>query len=113
MTVLSGAACAALILALRAAAIHWNLSVPDWMMTHSKQDRSCGEVRQPLPRGCRPVGWRHGVGGKSVYILTADDTVNNSSGGLARSTALCGVILHVDNPKWRNALICHLALDVE
>ena len=33
-----GFGCAALIFGLRAAAIHWNLSVPKWMMTRSKQD---------------------------------------------------------------------------
>jgi len=31
-----GAGCAILIFAIRAAAIHWNLSVPGWMMTKAK-----------------------------------------------------------------------------
>jgi len=31
--------CSALIFALRAAAIHWDLGVPDWMMTKAKQAR--------------------------------------------------------------------------
>jgi len=33
-----GTACVALIFGLRGAAIYWNLSVPQWMLTHSKQD---------------------------------------------------------------------------
>jgi uncharacterized membrane protein YeiH len=32
-----GAGCTALIFALRAAAIHWELSVPNWMLAHAKQ----------------------------------------------------------------------------
>jgi len=33
-----GSACVALIFGLRGAAIHWNLTVPQWMLTHAKQD---------------------------------------------------------------------------
>jgi len=32
-----GVGCAVLTFGMRAAAIHWNLSVPEWMMIHSKQ----------------------------------------------------------------------------
>jgi len=33
-----GFGCTALIFVLRAAAIHWDLSIPDWMVSHAKQE---------------------------------------------------------------------------
>ena len=36
--VVVGIVCALLIFGIRAAAIHWNLSVPDWAIARPKQD---------------------------------------------------------------------------